>query len=64
MSGRTGLYWAWRILDRYRARQDIHAHQIEQALAAIANVTGRSPNPGPNYEFADEDVLRRKVSPR
>jgi hypothetical protein len=65
MSGRTGLYWAWRMLDRFRARQDINPHQIEQAIAAIANVHGRSPKHGsPTYEFDDEAMLRQKATPR
>ncbi|MFL9987633.1 hypothetical protein [Paraburkholderia sediminicola] len=65
MSGRVGLYWAWLMLDRFRARQNINAHQIEIALAAIEAAHGRRPIHGsPTYEFDDEQRLREKVVAR
>ncbi|MBB5543316.1 hypothetical protein A8H39_10970 [Paraburkholderia fungorum] len=65
MSGRVGLYWAWLMLDRFRARQNINARQIEIALAAIETAHGRRPIHGsPTYEFDDEERLRVKVGPR
>lgn len=65
MSGRTGLFWAWLMLDRFRAKQYINAHQIEFALAAIEQVHGRRPIHGsPTYEFEDEQRLREKVVAR
>ncbi|QIE23543.1 hypothetical protein SBC1_14300 [Caballeronia sp. SBC1] len=65
MSGRTGLYFAWRMLDRYRNREAINEHQIEFALAAIANATGRAPIHGsPTYEFESEAALRGRHAPK
>ncbi|MGY6161862.1 hypothetical protein [Paraburkholderia strydomiana] len=37
------LAWAWRMIDRHRRRESVRPHQVEFALAAIANVTGRHP---------------------
>lgn len=65
MSHRTGLYWAWLMLDRYRAKQNISSHQIDFALTAIEAVHGRRPIHGsPMYEFEDEVRLREKVVAR
>ncbi|MFX1716722.1 hypothetical protein [Paraburkholderia sp. A1RO-5L] len=59
------LKWAWRILDRRRARENVDENQIAQALAAIANVHGRAPIPGSlTYEFTDEAALRAKHAPK
>jgi len=65
MSGRTGLYFAWRMLDRYRNREAINEHQIEFALKAIESVHGRRPIAGsPTYEFDDESALRGRHAPK
>jgi hypothetical protein len=62
---RVGLYWAWLMLDRFRAKQAINPHQIEYALNAIEAVHGRRPIHGsPTYEFEDEQRLREKVVAR
>ena len=59
------LKWAWSMLDRARGRQNINAHQIEIALAAIETAHGRRPIHGsPTYAFDDEEILRAKVGPR
>jgi hypothetical protein len=59
------LKWAWRLIDRHRNREHIDSNQMEHALAAIANVTGRAPIHGsPTYEFDDEQRLREKVIAR
>jgi hypothetical protein len=58
---RVGLYWAWLMLDRFRASQAINPHQIEFALKAIESVLGRRPISGsPTYEFHNESALRGK----
>jgi hypothetical protein len=59
------LGWAWKLIDRHRRREHVDGNQIEIALAAIANVTGRGPISGSlTYEFPDEDILRRRATPR
>ena len=59
------LGWAWKMIDRHRRRDKIDSNQIEQALKAIENVTGRRPIHGlPTHEFHDEATLRLKVAPR
>jgi hypothetical protein len=59
------LAWAWKMLDRHRRRENVNAHQIDFALAAIANATGRAPIRGsPTHEFDDEERLRLKAAPR
>lgn len=59
------LKWAWAMLDRFRARQNVNEHQIEYALAAIETVHGRRPIHGsPIYEFDGEAELRAKHAPR
>lgn len=59
------LAWAWRLIDRSRARENIDGNQIAHALAAIANVTGRAPiaNSLP-YEFDGEAELRTRHAPK
>ncbi|NYH24673.1 hypothetical protein [Paraburkholderia bryophila] len=65
MSGRNGLYFAWKLIDRYRNREAINEHQIEFALKAIETVTGRRPIHGSQaLEFEDEARLREKVVAR
>ncbi|SIO39280.1 hypothetical protein SAMN05444172_1572 [Burkholderia sp. GAS332] len=65
MSHRERLYWAWLMLDRFRAKQNINPHQIEYALKAIETVHGRRPISGsPIYEFEGETELRAKHAPR
>lgn len=59
------LAWAWRLIDRSRAGENIDGNQIAHALAAIANVTGRAPISGSiGYEFEDEAALRQRHAPR
>jgi hypothetical protein len=65
MSHRSGTYWAWRMIDRHRNRENINMHQIEFALAAIEQVHGRRPiHDSPGYLFEDDERLRAKVGPR
>jgi hypothetical protein len=65
MSHRSGTYWAWRMIDRHRNRENINEHQIEYALKAIETVHSRRPIHGsPTYRFDDEDILRAKAVPR
>lgn len=62
-SNGVSLAWAWKLIDRRRNRENITPHQIEFALAAIANLTGRSPISGsPTYDFDDEATLRARHS--
>jgi hypothetical protein len=62
---RVGLYFAWKLIDRFRARQNVNTHQIEFALKAIETVHGRRPIHGsPTYQFDDETRLREKVVAR
>ena len=58
------LAWAWKLLDRHRRRESIDGNQMEIALAAIANVTVRTPLPAPNYEFGNEAAIRSKATLR
>jgi hypothetical protein len=59
------LKFAWKILDRGRNREAVSAHQIEFALQAIENVTGRAPIHGsPTYEFENEAALRGRHTPK
>ncbi|MGF6772897.1 hypothetical protein P3T18_005391 [Paraburkholderia sp. GAS199] len=65
MSGRTGFYFAKRLIDRYRNREKLTQHQIEFALAAIEQVHSRRAIHGlATFEFEDEQRLREKVAAR
>lgn len=65
MSHRSGTYWAWRMIDRHRNREKLTQHQLDFALAAIEQVTGRKPIPGdPGYQFEGEAALREKMVAR